>query len=161
MPRTAEIPVADALDVGEEQLWRATVRALLLMPTAVERDLRFASGLTLSMYAALVVLADAPGERMRMARLAEAAGIARSRLSRVVDRLETTGSVTREAYEDDLRVYEVALTDRGRRRVATVQTRLAATVRNRLLVPVADAELNPATFAGLMLRLAEASEPSR
>jgi DNA-binding MarR family transcriptional regulator len=152
---------AGALDVAEEQLWRATVRALLLMPTAVERDLRFASGLTLSMYAALLVLADAPGERMRMAQLADAAGIARSRLSRVVDRLETTGSVHRVAYEGDLRVYEVVLTERGRRRVITVQSRLAATVRSRLLAPVADAALNPATFAGLMARLAEASEPPR
>jgi len=152
---------ANPMDVGEEQLWRATVRALLLMPTAVERDLRFASGLTLSMYAALLVLADAPDERMRMAHLAEAAGIARSRLSRVVDRLEETGSVSREAYEGDLRVSEVVLTERGRRRVASVQSRLAGTVRNRLLAPVADADLNPATFAGLMLRLAEASEPTR
>jgi DNA-binding MarR family transcriptional regulator len=79
--------------------------------------MRAVHGLTLSQYEALASLDGAPAQRMRMAELAEGALLSRSACTRLVDRLETLGYVTRYAATDDRRGLYAQLTDAGRHAV--------------------------------------------
>jgi DNA-binding MarR family transcriptional regulator len=71
-------------------------------------------GLTLSQSEVLILRDDAPAQQMRMAELAEGALLSRSACTRVVDRLETLGYVTRRAATDDRRGLYAQLTHTGR-----------------------------------------------
>lgn len=71
----------------------------------------------LGWYDVLLQLVEAPANRLRMSELADRVLLSRSGLSRLVDRLEREGLVTREPYPGDARGTYTALTDAGMRRM--------------------------------------------
>ena len=93
-------------------------------------------GPTLSQCEVLILLYDAPGQRMRMTEIADAVLLSRSACTRLVDRLETLGYVTRRAASDDRRGLYTQLTDTGwhviTRAQATYRERVRAAFLNRL-----------------------------
>ncbi len=91
-------------------------RALL---PAIERDLG-QSGLA---FQVLVRLARSPGERLRMADLAEQTGLTPGGLTRTIDRLVEAGFVTRTACAGDRRVVYAELTGPGHRQCAQLLER--------------------------------------
>ena len=95
-----------------------------------------AHGLTLSQSGVLIFLDDAPDQRVRMAELAKGVLLSSSGGTRLVERLERLGYVTRRAAPDDRRGLFAELTDAGRHVVkaarATYREGVRATFLDRL-----------------------------
>lgn len=90
---------------------------------AIDKEVSRETGLSLAWYDVLLELNAAPGRRLRMQELGEAAVLSRSRVSRVVDELAAAGLVCREPNPHDRRSFYASLSDAGRaalRRAAPV-----------------------------------------
>ena len=70
-------------------------------------------GIGFTDFAILLILHQAPGQKMRRVDLAEKIGFTASGVTRMLIPLEKIGLVQREAYERDARVSYVGLTDIG------------------------------------------------
>jgi DNA-binding MarR family transcriptional regulator len=95
------------------QAWRSFLRAHARLVRVLEAELVANHPVTLGGYDVLVQLAEAPGHRLRMAELADAVLLSRSGVTRLVDRLEVAGMVTRERYESDGRGVVAVITTKG------------------------------------------------
>jgi DNA-binding MarR family transcriptional regulator len=129
----AVTPIPTLLDHDELAAWRGLLRVHAEMTRALDAELTRRHGLPLTSYEVLLYLADAPGGRMRMAELADSVLLSRSGLTRLVDRLERNGLLTREQCEDDARGWFAAITDRGRAVFDEARVTHLAGVRERFL----------------------------
>jgi DNA-binding MarR family transcriptional regulator len=121
------------LSPEERAAWSGFIRAHATIVKELDAELRAAHGLPLSSFDVLVQLSLAPGDRMQMHELAEAAHISRSGLTRLVDRLERQGLIERHRGERDPRQVFACITRSGLERLAdTTPTHLAG-VRRRFL----------------------------
>jgi DNA-binding MarR family transcriptional regulator len=93
--------------------WIAFLRAHAAVTRRLEAELHAERDLGLAEYDALVQLALADGRRLRMSELAERVVLSRSGVSRLVDRLEASGLVTRTPCAHDARVSWATLTAAG------------------------------------------------
>lgn len=111
--------------------WRAYLRAHATITRALEAELEAEQKLSLAAYDVLVQLAESPLRRLRMTELAEAVLLSRSGVTRLVDRLEKVGLVTRGPVETDGRGVAAELTEAGlsRLRIAS-RTHLAGVARH-------------------------------
>jgi DNA-binding MarR family transcriptional regulator len=117
MPSTAAEPRPLSAHDARLTPWRAFLRAYHHVARRLDDDLRAEHGLSLQEYAALVQLAEAPGRRLRMGRLADGVLLSKSGVTRLVDRLEGDGLVHRHACASDARGAEAILTDAGLERL--------------------------------------------
>lgn len=78
---------------------------------------------------------------MRMCDLAEQAGLSRSGLTRLVDRLERDGLLERCSCEHDARGAYACLTDHGRERLSAARVTHLAVVREQFLSRFSEQEL--------------------
>jgi DNA-binding MarR family transcriptional regulator len=101
------------LSPEERVLWRRFVETHAAIVRRLDEGLRVQSGLTLSSYEVLFELVRAPGNRLRMAELAERLLFTRSGVTRLVDRLERDGFVKRNECPDDGRGVYAILTAKG------------------------------------------------
>jgi DNA-binding MarR family transcriptional regulator len=129
----AVTPFPTLLDRDELAAWRGLLRVHAEMTRALDAELTRRHGLPLTSYEVLLYLADAPGGRMRMAELADSVLLSRSGLTRLVDRLERDGLLTREQCEDDARGWFAAITDTGRAVFDEARATHLAGVRERFL----------------------------
>lgn len=97
--------------------WRAFLRAHASVVRKLERDLGTEAGMPLAWYDVLLQLAEAPDRRLRMADLADRVLLSRSGLTRLVDRLQAEGLVTREPFPGDARGLYTVLTAQGLERL--------------------------------------------
>jgi DNA-binding MarR family transcriptional regulator len=97
----------------ERVLWRRFVETHAAIVRRLDDDLRSQSGLTLSSYEVMLELVRAPGNRLRMAELAERLLFTRSGITRLVDRLERDGFVERNECPHDGRGVYAILTQKG------------------------------------------------
>lgn len=138
---------------SEVDAWRSFLRAHARIVRVLESELVAEHPLSLGGYDVLVQLAEAPERRLRMAELADAVLLSRSGVTRLVDRLEVAGMVTRERFTGDGRGVVAVLTTKG---VDTLReaagTHLAGVVRH--FVDHFDAE-ELAAFGELCSRLAD------
>ncbi len=95
--------------------WSAFLRAHAAVLRRIEADLDAKARLPLGWYDVLLGLNAAPGRRMRMQELGEAAVLSRSRVSRIVDELAGAGLVERQANPDDRRSSYAVITEEGRK----------------------------------------------
>lgn len=111
--------------------WRQFLRAHATITRALEAELVAEQELSLASYDVLVQLAEAPGRQLRMTELADAVLLSRSGVTRLVDRLEKVGLVSRYPVETDGRGVAAGLTEAGlqRLRIAS-RTHLAGIVRH-------------------------------
>lgn len=117
--------------------FRALVRAHTRLVERLGAELEAARDLPLPWLEVLAQLADAGG-RLRMHELAERVLLSRSGLSRLVDRLEAAGHLSREACPDDGRGTFAVLTSEGRatlRRATPVHLRGIQRHLERVLAP--------------------------
>jgi DNA-binding MarR family transcriptional regulator len=105
MPRT----VSDKKLVA----WRTLLTVHAELTERIDIALREAGAIPLRWYDALLCVYEAPQRRIRLGELARVALLSRSGLSRLVDRLEVTGLLRREACDDDARCAYAVLTDAG------------------------------------------------
>lgn len=87
----------------------------------VNRDLQAAVGLTLAENLVLCQVAMAPGHRLRMVEIADLLKVAKSAVTKTVDRLEERGFLGREREGSDRRSVYAVLTPDGQRLFTTVQ----------------------------------------
>jgi len=105
---------ATAKDKAAAAAWPAFITAHDMLVVRIEDRLRAAGLPGLSWYVVLWVLERAPDQRLRMHELADTAVIARSNLTRLVDKLEKNGLVMRERVAGDRRGAYARITDKGR-----------------------------------------------
>jgi DNA-binding MarR family transcriptional regulator len=115
----------------ELHAWRTFLRAHARITRVLEAELVAEQRLSLGGYDVLVQLAEAPGRKLRMAELADAVLLSRSGVTRLVDRLERAGLVSREPVVGDGRGVVAALTSVGLDTLRTAAgTHLAGVARH-------------------------------
>ncbi len=97
----------------EQETWRAFLQATRLLFARCERELLATSKMTLAHYGVLVLLSEAPEQRMRMSDLAEATQSLPSSLSHAITRMESEGWVERVHCPSDRRQWYATLTAAG------------------------------------------------
>jgi DNA-binding MarR family transcriptional regulator len=101
------------LDDTEATAWTNLVQVLMLLPAALDRQLREDAGIPHPYYQILANLSEGPERAIRMTDLARLVGTTTSRLSHAVASLEQRGWVRREACPTDKRGQIARLTDAG------------------------------------------------
>src|SRR5919197_2221970 len=116
---------------SELQAWRTFLTAHARVLRNLEAELLTDQRLSLVSYDVLVQLAEAPGRCLRMAELADRVLLSRSGVTRLVDRLERAGLVTRQRVAADGRGVIAELTTEGLDRLrAASRTHLAGIARH-------------------------------
>lgn len=131
---------ARPLDERELRAWRGMLRVHAKLAKSLEHQLEAEHSLPLSSYEVLMFLSDAEGRRMRMCDLADTVILSRSGLTRLVDRLERDGYLTRESCADDARGAYAVLTDEGLAKVTAARATHLAGVRELFLSELSDEE---------------------
>ena len=111
---------------------------------SVNRDLQREVGLTLAENLVLCQVAMAPDSRLRMVDIAGLLGIAKSAVTKTVDRLERRGFVVRrrEPTDQDRRIVYATLTDKGARVFADAQPTFVTAVTQHVAEPLTEDELH-------------------
>jgi DNA-binding MarR family transcriptional regulator len=94
-------------------VWRSFLAAHAAIVRELEHELLAERDLALGWYEVLLHLQEAGG-RVRMQQLANRLVVAKSSLTRMVDRMEEAGLVVRQPCEDDGRGLEAVITREGR-----------------------------------------------
>jgi DNA-binding MarR family transcriptional regulator len=123
----------EPLSPTEETLWRAVMRIVKVLPRHLEGDLVRGAGLTASDYTTIMHLSEAPNRELRMADLATATDLSASRMTRLVDDLQSRGLVTKTASSSDARGNVARLTPRGMAKLKSAWPVHLASVRRRFL----------------------------
>ena len=129
------------LSSTELAAWRAYIEGSLRLNTRIDEDLRAARGLTIFDYHVLLLLAEAPGGRLRMRDLASRLVFAPNRLTYQAARLERLGLIGREACPEDRRGSYALLTPAGRQALREATPAHAESIRRHLLDLLDSADL--------------------
>ncbi len=135
---TAPGTPAPAPDDPRLGAWRSFIHANARLQRRLDDELQEAHHLSLAEYDALLQLVNAPGRRLRMSVLAERVLLSRSGITRLVDRLEAAGMVTRSACTTDARGAEAALTTAGLERLRAASRTHLDGVQRYFLAPTRD-----------------------
>ena len=135
------MPDPTPLTPEEDALWRALGRLVHVLPRLLDEDMLRGTGLSMTEYAVLRCLAEAPAQRLRMTELAALTAFSPSRMTRVVDGLATRGLVGKERCPDDARGAVAVLTAPGADRLRDADDRHVLSARKRVLDHVGPAEL--------------------
>lgn len=159
VPDLAPAPPTDVrwLSASEQAGWRSFIAGARRLMEALDADLK-ASGLNHDDYGVMVMLSEAPGDRLRMAELAARSVESRSRLSHHIGRLEARGLVRRETCPEDRRGAFAVLTAEGRATIEAIAPRHVAGVRAYFLDHLSPEEL--ATIGEAFGRIDEALHPT-
>lgn len=123
----------DPLTAEEERFWRALMRIIVALPRSLDEDLLRSTGLTLTEYVVLMNLSEAENQELRMADLASATALSASRITRVVDALQSRGQVVKRRYEGDARGNVATLTPEGLKRLQAAYPVHLASARKRVM----------------------------
>jgi DNA-binding MarR family transcriptional regulator len=143
-----------SLTVREERLWRALQRLTISLPRALDDDLLRSTGLSLTDYAVLMHLSEAENQMLRMADLAAATALSASRITRVVDNLQSRGLAEKRRCDGDGRGYNAMLTAVGLERLKAAYPSHLASARKRV-IDLIDPELVE-TLGDQLAKVAEA-----
>jgi DNA-binding MarR family transcriptional regulator len=121
--------MVEPLSPAEETLWRAIMRIVRVLPRDLDSDLIQSAGLTASDYSTLMHLSEAPKRERRMSDLASATGLSPSRMTRLVDDLQSRSLVTKLVSSVDARGNVAKLTPRGMAKLRTAWPIHLASVR--------------------------------
>lgn len=102
------------------QTWSGLLFAHARVMRALEDDMLEQHGLPLSWFDVMGRVKQAPEQRLRMHELEDASVFTRSGMTRLVDRIEAAGFVTRERSPGDRRGVYVAITEAGSEKIDAV-----------------------------------------
>ena len=149
--QTSSVNVS-SLTGPELAAWRGLLQAHSALVHELDVELREACDLSLHEYEVLLLLSEAPGQRMRMSDVAAAVLLSQSGLTRLVDRLTRAGSVERTRCLEDRRGLHAELTEAGRARLGQARPTHLHGVRTRFLDHCTPAEIE--TLGGFWERVA-------
>ena len=135
------------LTAAEDELWRALMRILKILPHYLDSDLLREVGMTASEYTTIMHLSEAPSRELRMADLALATGLSASRMTRLVDGLQSRGLVARQASAADGRSSIAKLTPKGATKLKSAWPVHLTSVRERFFDHIDPAVVRPAAHA--------------
>ena len=144
------------LSDAEMQAWLTVLRLVMLLPGALDRQLRRDAGLAHAAYMVLATLSDAPEQSLRMTELARRTATSPSRLSHTVAALVQRGWVTRQPCPQDGRGLVASLTDAGRGLLEQTAPGHVAQVRANVLDPLTGDEV--AQLAALLSKVVDRLE---
>jgi DNA-binding MarR family transcriptional regulator len=121
------------LAAHELAAWRGMLEVHAGVTQQLDTQMHAEHGLSVSAYEVLMFLADAPDHRMRMSDIADRVLLSRSGCTRLVDRLEQLGYVTRCAASTDGRGLYAQLTEAGRDKVRAARATHLEGVRRYFL----------------------------
>jgi DNA-binding MarR family transcriptional regulator len=99
--------------IAVPEAWKHFIRAHSALTRQMDADLIASHGITLSDYAVLLRLSQAPDRRMRRVDLAEGVLLTQSGITRLLAGLENAGWVERASCDTDRRVVYAQLTEAG------------------------------------------------
>jgi DNA-binding MarR family transcriptional regulator len=114
----------------EEKAWRGFVALRIGLMGHLARQLAQECGITEAEFEVLVVVSEAPGQRIRSRELGKALNWERSRLSHQIARMEERGMVAREQCENDARGFDVLLTKAGLKAIQAAAPKHLEAVRH-------------------------------
>jgi DNA-binding MarR family transcriptional regulator len=135
----AQEPPVKWLTATEIASWLSVVRLMTWLPWSIDQQLQRDSNLRMVEYQVLAMLSESPERTMRMSSLAEVTNASLSRLSHLVERLETRGFVRRAPDPADGRFTNAILTEKGFRALVEAAPGHLAHVRS-LVVDVLSPE---------------------
>jgi DNA-binding MarR family transcriptional regulator len=161
----AEVPATSGLEAafvgvdGRLLPWALFLRAHAAVSRTLEGELEAEQSMSLADYEALLQLAHAEGQRLRMSELADRMILTRSGISRLVDRLEREQYVERVPCSTDARGAYAVLTEAGYERLhAAAPTHLRGVDAHFLsAIPPADRE----AFVRVLTDILEGVGPSQ
>ncbi|MEH0936986.1 MarR family winged helix-turn-helix transcriptional regulator [Micromonospora psammae] len=133
--------MTEGLDSERMACWRAYIEASQRFFTRLEDDLRAESELSLADYHVLVLLSEAPGQRLRMGELAERLVFSPSRLTYQISAMQKRGLVAKESCPQDRRGSEAVLTAAGLLALREAAPHHLASARQHLMDDLDDAEV--------------------
>lgn len=141
----------------DEPLWRraatSTLHISLILKADMEEALQAATGLLLADNEALLNLSIHP---MRMSEIADKLVLSRGGTTKVIDRLEELGHVTRRPDPDDRRATLVEITDSGRQARAEAKVVIDGRLEEMWSQHISDEEAE--RMVEVMERVLEASQ---
>ena len=102
---------------GQAELWASLMQGQALLADAVSDRLEAEAGIPLAWYEVLAVLADAPEGALRMQDLGQSMWLSKSGLTRLCDRIEEAGYLSRASCPTDRRGTFAVITEAGRAKV--------------------------------------------
>ncbi|GIF50605.1 DNA-binding MarR family transcriptional regulator [Asanoa ferruginea] len=152
-----------SLSPAEMAAWRAVIEGSQRLLTQLEDNLRETSELSFADYHVLVLLSEAPRQRLRMGELANKLIFSPSRLTYHVGTMEKRGLVARQPCPEDRRGSEAVLTDAGLRALREAAPHHLRSVRQHFVDALDDTELAELNkiFTRLGERLIAARSQSR
>ncbi|RLQ05112.1 MarR family transcriptional regulator [Micromonospora sp. BL1] len=133
--------MTESLDAERMACWRAYIESSQRLFTRLEDDLRANSDLSFADYHVLVLLSEAPGQRLRMGELADRLVFSPSRLTYQVTTMQKRGLVAKEACPADRRGSEAVLTAAGLLALREAAPHHLRSVRAHLIDDLDDAEV--------------------
>ena len=121
------------LPPAREAAWIGLLQAHSELTRAIDAQLSASHGLSMSAYEVLSRLAHAEDGHLRMSQLAERCQLSLSRVSRVIDTLESRGLAARRSCPGDSRVVHATITPEGRALVAEAQETFFGVIEERFL----------------------------
>jgi DNA-binding MarR family transcriptional regulator len=107
----------DATKKEEAELWTALMQGQARLADAVSDRLEAEAGIPLAWHEVLARLAEAPEGSLRMQELADSVWISKSGLTRLCDRIEEAGYLSRASCPTDRRGTFAVITEAGRAKV--------------------------------------------
>lgn len=133
------------LSEEEEKAWRGFVALRIGLVGHLARQLAQDSGITEAEFEVLVVVSEAPGQRIRSRDLGKALNWERSRLSHQITRMEERGMVAREQCENDARGFDVVLTKAGLKAIQAAAPKHLEAVRHCFIDLLSPAQMKTLT----------------
>ncbi|MCZ7438514.1 MarR family transcriptional regulator [Micromonospora sp. WMMC241] len=133
--------MTESLDAERTACWRAYIESSQRLFTQLEDDLRADSELSFADYHVLVLLSEAPGQRLRMGELADRLVFSPSRLTYQITTMQKRGLVAKESCPADRRGSEAVLTAAGLLTLREAAPHHLRSVRTHLIDDLDDAEV--------------------
>ncbi|MEH1017056.1 MarR family transcriptional regulator [Micromonospora sp. CPCC 206060] len=133
--------MTESLDPIRLACWRSYIESSQLLLTQLEDELRGSSELSFADYHVLVLLSEAPGQRLRMGELASRLIFSPSRLTYQISSMQRRGLVSRESCPADRRGSEAVLTAAGLLALREAAPHHLRSVRAHLMDDLDDAEV--------------------
>lgn len=121
------------LSSADQQAWRSFLNGSQRLSAELDKEIREKHGIGLPEYEILVRLSEHENRSMRMALLAAATTMSRSRLTHSVARMEKRGLLERFAIAEDGRGVDCAMTEAGWRLLREAAPDHVAGVREHLV----------------------------
>jgi DNA-binding MarR family transcriptional regulator len=143
------------------EIWTALMQGQAMLAGAVSDRLEAEAGIPLSWHEVLVRLAVAPEGHLRMQELAESMWLSKSGLTRLCDRIEEAGYLTRASCPTDRRGTFAVITEAGRAKVRAASPVFSSAEQDLFLQHLSARERDVLGSAMRKVIRANAVHPSR